>query len=194
NSDGSLVWANRVAKWDGRNWSALDAGLGGTVSALMVSGSDLYAGGLFTTTGGTPANHIAKWNGSGWSALGLGLNNDVMALAISGTDLYVGGIFTMANDNIPVNYIAKWNGSAWSPVGAGMNGWVVSLAVSGNVVYAGGAFTRATNSGGVAVPANNIAKWNGSSWAALGLGLYNGGPSALVVSGSDLYAGGLFYG
>ena len=34
-----------------------------SVSALAVSGSDLYAGGYFTTAGGSAANYIAKWNG-----------------------------------------------------------------------------------------------------------------------------------
>ena len=34
------------------------------VSALAVSGSTLYAGGNFTTAGGSAANYIAQWNGS----------------------------------------------------------------------------------------------------------------------------------
>ena len=42
------------------------------VNALAVSGTNLYAGGCFTTAGGVPANNIAKWNGSAWSALGRG--------------------------------------------------------------------------------------------------------------------------
>ena len=32
------------------------------VRALAVSGSDLYAGGSFTTAGGKPSSHIAKWH------------------------------------------------------------------------------------------------------------------------------------
>ena len=57
-----------------------------------MSGSDLYAGGGFTTAGGIAANYIAKWNGSSWSALGSGMNGDcVYALAVSGSDLYAGG-------------------------------------------------------------------------------------------------------
>ena len=44
------------------------------VYALAVSGTDLYAGGYFTTAGGVAANYIAKWNGSAWSALGSGMN------------------------------------------------------------------------------------------------------------------------
>ncbi len=37
------------------------------------SGSDVYAGGYFTTAGGSAATNIAKWNGSTWSALGSGM-------------------------------------------------------------------------------------------------------------------------
>src|SRR5438876_486897 len=50
------VLANNIAKWNGTNWSALSFGVNGAVSALAVSGSDLYAGGRFTTAGGSPAN------------------------------------------------------------------------------------------------------------------------------------------
>ena len=66
------------------------------VSALAVSGTDLYAGGSFTTAGGGSANYIAKWDGTAWSALGSGLNNTVSALAVISSNLYVGGSFTTA--------------------------------------------------------------------------------------------------
>jgi len=63
---------------------------------------------------------------------------------------------------------------------------VAALAVIGNDLYAGGSFTTAgTNS------ASRIAKWNGSSWSALGLGV-NTTVWALAASGSDLYAAGNF--
>src|SRR5256885_11868144 len=91
------------------------------VSALAVSGSDLYAGGEFTTAGGSAANYIAKWNGSSWSALGSGMNSNVYALAASGSDLYAGGYFTTAGGST-ANYIARWNGSSWSALGSGMGG------------------------------------------------------------------------
>jgi hypothetical protein len=158
-----------------------------SVNALAVSGSDLYAGGYFTTAGGSAANHIAKWNGSSWSALGSGMNIDgsVNALAISGSDLYAGGRFSTAGGSNAL-HIAKWDGSSWSALGSGMDDQVLALAVSGGDVYAGGSFTTAGGS-----TANRIAKWNGSSWSALGSGM-DGSVFALAVSGSDLYAGGDF--
>ena len=68
--------------------------------ALAVSGNTLYAGGDFTTAGGTAANYIAQWNGSSWSALGSGMDDALTwrcaALAVSGSTLYAGGDFTTA--------------------------------------------------------------------------------------------------
>src|SRR6185369_1412025 len=56
--------ATNIAKWDGNSWSALGPGLGGGfvgtslgVYALAVSGTQLYAGGNFTTSGGNPATN-----------------------------------------------------------------------------------------------------------------------------------------
>jgi hypothetical protein len=56
---------------------------------------------------------------------------------------------------------------------------------SGNL-YIGGEFEAVGETG-----ANYIAKWNGSSWTALGSGM-NSEVFALAASGSDLYAGGSF--
>jgi hypothetical protein len=188
NAGPTAINVNYIAKWNGSTWSALGSGMGGSVSALAVLGADLYAGGQFTTAGGSTANRIAKWNGSGWSALGSGVNGSVSALAVLGADLYVGGVFTTASGST-ANRIAKWNGSGWSALGSGMNYQVSALAVSGTDLYAGGQFTTAGGS-----TANRIAKWSGSAWSALGSGMSDAGNQvyALAVSGTDLYAGGQF--
>jgi hypothetical protein len=112
------------------------------VYALAVSGSTLYAGGGFTTAGGSAANYIAQWNGSSWSALGSGMNNYVYALAVSGSTLFAGGYFTTEGGSA-AHDIAQWNGGSWSALGSGMNNYVYALAVSGSTLYAGGGFTTA---------------------------------------------------
>jgi hypothetical protein len=133
---------------------------------------------------------------------------DIMAMTIfddgSGPALYAGGWFDTAG-GVPARGIARWNGAAWSAVGNfgdedGFYG-IEALAVfddgSGPALYAGGFFSSI---GGV--PANNIAKWNGVSWSALGGGVSGPGkfdPPAVVAltvfddgSGPALYAGGDF--
>jgi len=194
------VQANYIAKWDGSTWSALGSGMDDVAGALAVSGTNLYVGGGFTKAGGVTVSNIAKWDGSAWSALGSGMNDGVNALAVSGTDLYAGGYFTDAG-GVAANYIAKWDGSAWSALGSGISGRVYSqptvwtgpsvsaLAVIGTNLYAGGEFT---NAGGV--PANCIAKWDGSAWSALGSGVGGYAPCVLALAGrgTDLYAGGAF--
>jgi len=69
----------------------------------------------------------------------------------------------------------------------GVNGSVFALATdsSGNL-YVGGLFSSA---GGVL--ANNIAKWNGTTWSALGTGIDNTVMS-IAVYGSNIYVAGFF--
>jgi hypothetical protein len=188
-----------IARWDGAFWWGLSGGVDCDAYALAVSGTNLYVGGCFKNANGT-VNHIARWNGFSWAALGPGLTNStggaVEALAVSGSDVYAGGNFTRAGTNV-VNYIAKWDGSSWSALGSGLGGGVLryvdALAVSGSELYAGGLFNWATNSGGVSVTVNNIARWSAGAWTNLGSGLtVNLGANALAVSGNDLYAGGSF--
>ncbi len=69
----------------------------------------------------------------------------------------------------------------------GVEGKVTAVAVADNGdVFVGGDFTEA---GGMA--AQHIARWDGSSWQALGDGI-SGDVTALAVDGTDLYVGGDF--
>jgi hypothetical protein len=107
NAGPSAVKVNNIAKWNGSAWAPLGSGMDLYVYALAVSGPDLYAGGYFTTAGGSPANCIARWNGSDWSPLGSGLNSGgVYTLAVSGGDLYAGGWFTTAG-NKAYRFVAR---------------------------------------------------------------------------------------
>ena len=129
-------------------------------------------------------------------------NNDtgfapqVRALAVwddgSGPALYVGGTFKQAG-GIPANFIAKFDGGAGAPRlggrGGGMDSFVHALAVyddgSGSALYAGGTSRPST-----ARASRGIAKWNGSSWSAVGGGIAGTGVLALAVWNNALYAGG----
>lgn len=170
-------------------YSALGTGMDNAVNALVVApDSTLYAGGGFTTAGGSAANRIAKWNGIAWSALGTGMNGTVSALVIGpdGT-LYAGGAFTTAGGGA-ANRIAKWNGAAWSALGTGMNAATSALTIGWDgSLYAGGSFTTA---GGTTV--NYVAKWNGTAWSVLGAGMDNIVNALAIGLNGTLYAAGSF--
>lgn len=206
--------ANRVARWNGTSWSALGAGMadGGVYSLSSVIGPGgghlLCAGGDFTVAGGGSANRIATWNGNAWTALGAGVDNAVLAVvAFDGSlsdepAIVAGGHFVSAGGGT-ARHIAAWSGAAWSALGRGLESPVGALTVfddgqgGGPAVYA--AVTTATTQG----PANNVARWDGSSWAPLGGGLNDavyclttfddgsGAGPALYAAGEFTLAGGV---
>jgi trimeric autotransporter adhesin len=182
-------------RWDPRFALGADA----WIYAIAVAGNgDIYVGGDFTHIAGISANHVARWTAATntWSALGAGVNNRVYALTVFGNKVYVGGYFNQAG-GLSANAIASWdsNSGTWSSMGGGMvlagySPGVHALAVNSNGnVYAGGQFDSVAG-----VPAQNIAKWNGTAWSALagGLGTTSETVYALAVSGNDVFAGGDF--
>ena len=79
----------------------------------------------------------------------------------------------------------RWQ--AGSGISNGADGPVYSVVQSGTNLFIGGAFTAVGT-----VLASNVARWNGTTWSALGTGL-NGFVSALAIgNNSNLYAGGSF--
>ncbi len=195
NGDFTLTGAYKVnpAGWIGGSrlepsgWEGFGSGLAGSsVTALALDGTNLYAGGDFTTAGGVAANRVALWNGTGWARLGSGVaGSAVYALAHDGANLYAGGDFTNAG-GVAANSVARWNGTVWTSLGSGLNGTVRALALDGQNLYAGGTFTAA---GGVA--AGYVAMWNGTAWTNLGSGV-DSWVRALAHDGANLYAGGYF--
>ncbi|HEY3243013.1 MAG TPA: hypothetical protein VGM03_06635, partial [Phycisphaerae bacterium] len=206
--------ANRIARWNGADWSSLGSGLEGGPATVVVDclgvfdddgdgphTSALYVGGKFAIAGGATANSIAKWDGSGWSPLSTGISGSFAeVLALAGFDedglgpnppaLFVGGGFTMAG-GFPASRIARWSGSEWSQVGTGVEG-------SLPVVYAlavfddddAGPIQPALYVAGVfdaagGVPVHNIARWNGSNWSPVGTGMDLGTVAALAVFDAD---------
>lgn len=203
-------------------WQPLNGGVNGFVDTLLVFDDDgagprptsLFLGGGFTLADGLNAQRVARWDGQTYSALSTGFNNEVGALVAFDEDgpgplepaLFAGGRFTLA-DGITARRIARWNGTSWSPVGSGIGPFgdstVGSLAVfdedgvgpNSPALFVGGSFEEA---GGT--PAENIARWNGQIWSAVGGGA-NGAVTELYVHDEDgagplppaLFVGGAFF-
>lgn len=185
---------NAIAAWDDATgtWSALSTGMDGVVRALKTfddgTGNALYVAGDFSTAGGVPASGIARWDGTNWSALGDGLCcESVSALTTfddgSGLALYAGGNFESSGTN-SIRGVARWNPSSatWSALGVGLAIGRTSGALTlyggtfagSPTLFVGGEFALA---GGVS--AQNLARWNGSAWSAIGAGA-NGVVRALL--------------
>ncbi len=160
----------------------------------------LVAGGDFLIAGTRFVNHIAYWDGGSWQALGSGTTNGVSggvyALAVlPNGDLVAAGTLASAG-GVSASRVARFDGTNWHALGSGIgtafNATVDALAVltNGDLV-AGGSFQTA---GGV--NATNIARWNGSTWSALGDGSMGGSPAAVyamaVAANGDLFATGGF--
>lgn len=176
---GGDPYADHIAKWDGKKWTALGGGFDKSVQAIAVDSHGIvYAGGLFTKTadGRTKYSHVARWDGTKWAELAFGLDGNVLTLGIDTQDrLYVGGDFVNAcrdsncATSIPVQHIARWTGTQWEDLGDGFDKSVNTLIVDarGNV-YAGGDFSHGGYGTGDLL---HLARWDGKAWSTVGGGL-----------------------
>ncbi len=193
----SAAGCNRIAKWDGSTWSALGSGMNSSVDALAVDGNSVYAGGYFTSAGtcdqrgGLQPDRQVGWQhveragqwheqrclsaGSGWErgAVRGGLLHQRRQLRQRG------GL--QPDRQVGWRYVER--------AGQRRGGDVNALAVDGSgSVYAGGDFTSAGTCTSVA-GCNRIAKWDGSTWSALGSGMDN---QVNALARGSLWVGGGF--
>jgi hypothetical protein len=206
------VAANGVARWTAGGWSAI-SGLtvaNDGVEAIAFydmrdgQGEQLFACGQFRIpgSGSTSLRSFARWNGQTWTPILVNGTGRVFALerivdADGITRLYAGGSFTQIG-GVLANRIARLDGGAWAALGDGglSNGFVNDIevvSVAGQTsLFICGEFDSDITTGAAL---NDVARWNGSSWESLGLGVYN--PSnpfaqALCGFGGKLYVAGNF--
>jgi trimeric autotransporter adhesin len=186
---------NHIALFDGVEWHPLGSGLSDKPLCFKQWSSGLFVGGVFVTAGGMVAHSIARWDGSGWSALGAQIPQGQAVwdmteyqgkLVISGEFLTVG-----AGTGTATQFIALFDGEHWSGLGGGSpNDEVGAVLGVGDQLFAGGHFTQVGS-----VAASLMARWDGSSWHAMGNGCSGQGlPYAeingIVQFGSSIIAGG----
>lgn len=83
----------RLAYFNGSQWTAISPGLDGPAYAMQSMAGNLYITGLFTKAGGNTANRIARWNGTAFSTLGSGLDATGRAITAGPAGIWLGGDF-----------------------------------------------------------------------------------------------------
>jgi trimeric autotransporter adhesin len=208
---------NRIAKWDGAQWTALGDGLSASVNAMAVyddgGGPALFVGGEFTTAieSSSAAGVGCHGHCNGQAPEGCWCDDFCCAIgdccfnkceACGQCD-----VFGQCPDGLTVYYIAKWDGASWSALDGGVTslpviGVVNALAVHDGALIVGGRFDNAGTSEPVTV--NNVARWDGTAWSPLGSGMdefsnlvralasldHGDGAPALFAGGSFITAGG----
>ncbi len=166
---------------------------GGNVGVtLRAYNGKLIAGGAFTQAGSANANGVAMWDGTDWSVVDSTMNtfNSVKPLVIFRGQLYA--FVTPASG--PAGYMIRLDSSFKWHIVPNSNytkqtnsGSVYSACVYNNELFVGGAFDTI---GGI--PARHIARWDGTDWASVGLGIDNERVNGMVVYNNELYVGGSF--
>ena len=188
-TEADSVLTLHVAKWNGSTWSSV--GIDNIwescdyISALAFHDDKLYAGGMNDT--GFPI--IAEYDGI-WDQLGGGfLDGRPLNFAFDDNDsLYVAGELLYGfTDRV---LIGKWDGNTWNPILYNENDYVYDILFHQGDLYAVGDFTTIDG-----VDANNVAKFDGSTWSALGTGITGTTVDVTTIeigTDGDLYIGGQF--
>ena len=176
--------ASYFAQWNGTNWSNIGTGTDGGITAFTIYNNALYAGGSFNTAGGVGTSNIAKWDGVNWQPPGAFMGGIILTISAYNSSLYIGGHFAPGPNNI-----VKWDGSANSNLGSGLNPYSAATAFAlipyQGELYVGGSFSYAGP-----IQRYGIAKWNDTSWSAVGTTSTGTSVRAFAIHNGDLYVGG----
>jgi hypothetical protein len=191
-----------IYKWDGSSFyrSGLSDNLmmysSNVVHGIIEFQGTLYMWGGIYNPADASFKLFMKWDGSNWVDVpGITGEMVIKKAMVYNNELYIGGYFFEA-DGTPGNCITKFDGTTWSNLGGGVVhsltdptwGYPVvndftfyhgDLYVVGGFTYAGG------------VPAQNIAKWDGTDWCGLGSAIGNK-INAIGVWNDSIYIGGGF--
>ncbi len=184
--DGEAIHGVALMQESPRKWIPLGAGISGEVFSLAVIGDWLYVGGYFDTAGGVEARNFARWSfaTSEWEPIvdrgANGVDSVVRAIGFFNGKGVVGGDFRVAG-NESAHGIANFDTSTFlftaiDPISV-INDDVASvyaIDTLGGDLYVGGRFDLVGSS-----PAKNLARWDGTTWRALGV-VPNDGANARV--------------
>lgn len=159
-ADGEM--APGLARWDGQNWHAVGEGINFPGDIMLEWNGQLI---IFGTT---PSNEgpILSWDGTSFTELpDLPGFRSPTAMAV-----YNGELIAAYRPSSSA-HIARFTGTGWeriTDVAVQFGGDINALLVRGNELYAGGSFTAFLSGQPIA---EQVAKWNGNTWSAMGDGL-----------------------
>lgn len=191
------IESHHLAVWDGQSWNRFYPGalLTDQIMALLVNNDTLITSQNDYT--------VILWQilskDSVIGLLNMGHFDDDVNCFIRFNGTYVAGGDFSEFSGTTLNSIAIWDGYEWQPMSEGFWGSgysVFDLAVYNGELYAAGYFEKdvATNA-----TLHNIARWDGTNWKPVGLGLDDNDPwnyeawvKSLEVYNGELYASGDF--
>ncbi len=194
----SGVSANRIATWDGQDWSGLHRGPDQSVEALVEHGGSVYLAGTFERVDAIASPTLARFDGiSFFPITGNVPAGDINAMASfddgSGPSLFIAGGFTTAG-SLTANRIVRYKDNTFTPIMAGISNGVNNT-IHAMIVWNGSLYITGTFTAAGITPASRIARWDGQGWTALGAGLNSPGSAMAVFNdgtGEALYVGGSF--
>jgi len=195
-----------VYKHDGTNFfpsniaATLPNYINNSISSLFEYQGILYLTGGIWDPSDSSFKLFLKWDGSNWVDVP-GAGGQVMTIRkmmIYNGELYASGYFFKGQGS-PGNCIAKFDGTTWSDLGGGVcvnfgSPDCCSANIKDFTFYNGDLFVVGTFNYAGGVPAQNIAKWDGTNWCGLGNTNIDNQVEAIAVWNDSLYiAGGFKY-
>jgi hypothetical protein len=139
------------------------------------------------------ATSIERWDGAAWQFFAPDIGITLLETMSNG-DVIAAGYFE-AGPGAPSTGIARWDGSAWVAMGIGLHNvvpdYITAIAeqANGDIVVGG----RFNYIGGIA--ADHVARWDGTSWSAIGPGVPYFVRDLVTVANGDIFiAGGTQHG
>jgi hypothetical protein len=192
---------HEVLLWSGSAWIVLgetaeQLGVSWVTCFQSINSTSFAVGGFFASVSGTPASNVALYDAGVWRAPTPGTQGAVRCLQQTATGEVIAAGEFHSIGGTRANCIARQVSGTWTSLGTGIDKasagttpysevvLAVACLPNGDVVAAG----RFGGAGGV--PVNNIARWDGVAWHALGSGLEGRVHCLAVLSNGDLVAGG----
>ncbi len=143
------VPCDRIAIWDGSQWSPMGPPASGTgltfYAATSTPAGDVVAAGSLTPFGGPglTSNRVWRWRDGAWTELGE-FNDAVLAVcALPSGEVLAGGDFSQVGGLLS-GRIARWTGTNWASLGSAIPiGRVSDIVSSGGSIVASGYFLSA---------------------------------------------------